>query len=1104
LLLSERRDQPNTAGNEIMASSERKHFPISSAQRRFWFLERLMAIPGAYTIDKAIRLKGSLHIPALRQTLTEIQRRHEALRTTFDFIGDDLRQIIHPPQEFELPVKDLSNLSVAAQQLEIRRLTEAETMHPFDLRTGPLLRAQLLRLAHDEHVMLVAMHHIISDGWSLAIFLREMATLYETFRLGRRPRLPELKVQYADFVLWQQEFLRSEAGEKQRAYWTRKLAGMPPSLLLPTDRPRSTTRSLRGAMESIILTAGFRESLHAFSREHNATLFMVLLSAFNVLLFRYSNQEEFAVGSPIANRRRSETESLIGAFINTLVFRSKVERSLRVRDLIKQVRMTALEAFSNQDFPFEEMVAELNPERALNEQPLFQVLLVLRNEPTEAIKLPGLELTFLPHTRISTALDLNFSIHEIGNELSCWMLYDAELFDQSSIKRLLQHFRNVLQSMVEGPGQCVGEVEMLGQDERQQLVTQWNCTSVNYEKKHVHEWFEEQAKRLPDAIAVDCERQQLTYKELDRRSSQLARYLQMLGVSAEVRVGISAERSLEMVVGLLGILKAGGAYVPLDPSYPAERLKFMVEDARVQVLLTQQHLLGTLPPHTAHVLCLDSEWEVIARQSSQRVGVELSDHNLAYIIYTSGSTGRPKGAMNTHGGMRNRLLWMQELYRLNEDDRVLQKTPFSFDVSVWEFFWPLMTGARLVMSRPGGHKDPAYLVRLIQEAGITTVHFVPSMLQAFLAEPEVKRCTSLRRVICSGEALPLQFKEQFFAQPGCELHNLYGPTEASIDVTFWECRREDGLPVVPIGRPIANTQVYVLDEWMNVMPIGIPGELYLGGEGLARGYWQRPDLTAEKFVPNPFSDIPGQRLYQTGDLVRWREAGYLEYLGRLDHQVKIRGFRIELGEIEAVLLQCPNVRESVVVVREDYPGDKRLVAYVTAKERDRGLETQELSRYLQEKLPNYMAPSAFVILDALPISPNGKIERSKLPAPEIFRPIPDLKDTVPETDVEKQILRAWQEILHLENIGVTQNLFDLGANSLHSVRMQNMLKQRLNRDIELLELFRFPTIRSLAAHLSQPGDQNLIPDAPHITALNAGQERLRRQRTQLRPAPMTD
>jgi amino acid adenylation domain-containing protein len=484
--------------------------------------------------------------------------------------------------------------------------------------------------------------------------------------------------------------------------------------------------------------------------------------------------------------------------------------------------------------------------------------------------------------------------------------------------------------------------------------------------------------------------------------------------------------------------------------------------------------------------------------------VELSDHNLAYIIYTSGSTGRPKGAMNTHGGMRNRLLWMQELYRLNEDDRVLQKTPFSFDVSVWEFFWPLMTGARLVMSRPGGHKDPAYLVRLIQEAGITTVHFVPSMLQAFLAEPEVKRCTSLRRVICSGEALPLQFKEQFFAQPGCELHNLYGPTEASIDVTFWECRREDGLPVVPIGRPIANTQVYVLDEWMNVMPIGIPGELYLGGEGLARGYWQRPDLTAEKFVPNPFSDIPGQRLYQTGDLVRWREAGYLEYLGRLDHQVKIRGFRIELGEIEAVLLQCPNVRESVVVVREDYPGDKRLVAYVTAKERDRGLETQELSRYLQEKLPNYMAPSAFVILDALPISPNGKIERSKLPAPEIFRPIPDLKDTVPETDVEKQILRAWQEILHLENIGVTQNLFDLGANSLHSVRMQNMLKQRLNRDIELLELFRFPTIRSLAAHLSQPGDQNLIPDAPHITALNAGQERLRRQRTQLRPAPMTD
>lgn len=1100
LLLEERRNQRNGVCDHIEIGSEWRDFPLSCAQRRFWFLEQLATEPGAYTIDKAVRLKGSLQIAALRQALSEIQRRHESLRTTFEFINDDLRQIIHPPREIALAAEDLRHLGPSEQRAEVQKLAEAETVRPFDLRTGPLLRVRLLLLAEDEHVMLLAMHHIVSDGWSISIFLKELATLYEAFRSGRPSPFPDLKTQYADFSLWQRDHVNGEDGTKQRSYWRQKLQGLPSSLSLPTDRPRSTTRALRGAMESIVLPARLREDLRCLGREHEATLFMVLLSAFNILMFRYTNQTDFAVGSPIANRRHSETEGLIGAFINTLVLRSTLSRNLRVRDVIAQVRNTAREAYTNQDMAFEELVADLNPDRKANEQPLFQVLFVLRNEPIEIIKLPDVELGFLPHTRIATSLDLNFSIHEVGNELSCWMLYDADLFDSSSIKRMLVHFQNVVEAMVHDADQVVGDIELLGAEERRQVLNDWNRTSACHPREHIHELFQDQAARNPDKIAVICAGRKLTYGELDRRSNQLAHYLRGLGVGAEAPVGICMERSFEMVIGLLGILKAGGAYVPLDPSYPPERLKFMTEDANLEVLLTQQHLLGNLPAHHAGVLCVDSEWEIVARQNDCKLSVELADQNLVYIIYTSGSTGRPKGAMNTHGGIRNRLLWMQNAYKLNQDDRVLQKTPFSFDVSVWEFFWPLMTGTTLVMARPGGHQDPAYLVSLVQETGITTIHFVPSMLQAFLAEPEVHRCTSLRRVVCSGEALPLEFKQQFFELLSCELHNLYGPTEAAVDVTFWECRKEDGLRIVPIGTPITNTQVYVLDEWMKEIPMGVPGELYLAGEGIGRGYWRRPDLTSAKFLPNPFAETAGERMYQTGDLVRWREGGYLEYLGRIDHQVKIRGFRIELGEIEAALLQHSQVREAVALAREDHPGDNRIVAYVVKTERSERLDCQEMSRYLQQKLPSYMVPSAFVILEALPLGPNGKVERRKLPAPEISRRSPDSEHAIPANDLEKQITAAWQEVLHIERISVNENWFDLGANSLHTVRVQNMLKRRLNRDIELVELFRFPTIRSLAAHFSQSlGQNSVLMDTIQPTALDSGKERLRRQRTRLRP-----
>jgi len=1094
LLLKKKQDQPNGAAIESVSASGQTDFPVSAAQRRFWVLERLTTGCGAYTIDKAVRLKGSLDLSALERTLTEIHRRHQSLRTTFDFTDGDLRQIIHSPRQVRVSLQDLRHLGSTEQEEKVRILAEAETVRPFDLRNGPLLRVQLLLLAPDEYVMLLAMHHIVSDGWSIGVFFKELAMLYEAFRSDTGPPLPELKIQYADFAVWQRNYLSGEEGMRQHLYWKNKLQGLPPSLQLPTDRPRPSVRSMRGAMESMVLSAKLREALLGLARETKATLFMVLLSAFNALLFRYTNQEDLAVGCPIANRRNTETEALIGAFVNTLVFRAKLTLGSSVRELISQMRAAALEAYANQDVPFEELVADLNPDRALNEQPLFQILFMLRNEPVQTIKLPDVELSFLPHTRISTPFDLSFSIHEVADQLSCWMLYDTDLFDAPSVQRMLGHFHNALESIVRDPDQRIGAIDLLGPKERHQIVTEWNYTSTSYVKRYVHELFEDQAARTPDVIAVDCEGQQLTYKELDRRSNQVARYLKGLGAGTQARVGIGMERSLEMVIGLLGVLKAGAAYVPLDPGYPAKRLKFMAEDAQVQVLLTQERLLKSFPVQGAQVIQIDAEG-VIAGQSDRKVTVELADQDLAYVIYTSGSTGNPKGAMNTHGGIRNRLLWMQDAYGLTENDRILQKTPFSFDVSVWEFLWPLITGARLVMARPGGHQDASYLVRLVKEAGITTVHFVPSMLQTFLAEAGVHKFTTLRRVICSGEALSVELKEQFLKHQSCELHNLYGPTEAAVDVTFWPCGNIHDAQAVPIGRPIANTQVYVLDEWMNVVPIGVAGELYLCGEGVGRGYWRRPDLTAEKFLPSPFSKEPGERLYRTGDLARWRKPGYLEYLGRVDHQIKIRGYRIELSEIESALMEHPQVCQAAVLAREDVPGEKRLVAYVFpvdaggagSKPASEAHEMPATLRaHLATRLPEYMLPAAFVRMDSLPLTPSGKLDRKALPAPQ-GESYARRAYEAPQNKMEQILAAMWQELLAMERISRHDHFFALGGHSLLAMQMIERLR-RFGLRMEIRNVFANPVLKDLAAGLSQYLEIAIPPSqiGPHMTAITPG------------------
>jgi amino acid adenylation domain-containing protein len=687
--------------------------------------------------------------------------------------------------------------------------------------------------------------------------------------------------------------------------------------------------------------------------------------------------------------------------------------------------------------------------------------------PAQVLELEGLSVSPLELDKGSAQLDLSLRLQEGVEGVRGHFEYNTDLFDAGTIDRLANQFLKLLEEVARDPEQRIAELPLLSGPEKDQILVEWNDTRVDY-PPHLclHQLFEAQAERTPEAVAVCFDGQSLTYCELHHRANQLAHHLRKLGVGPETLVGVYMERSLEMVVALYGILKTGGAYVPLDPDYPPDRVAFMLEDAQAPVLLTQPLLVEGLPKHGAQVICLDSDWGTIAQESAHNPVSGATATNLAYVIYTSGSTGRPKGVMNTHRGIVNRLLWMQDAYRLTEADRVLQKTPFSFDVSVWEFFWPLLVGARLVVARPGGHRNSAYLVRTIVDQEITTLHFVPSMLQLFLEDKGVEECRSLKRVICSGEALPCQLQQRFFERLGAELHNLYGPTEAAVDVAYWQCERDsDPRRIVPIGRPVANTRLYILDRRGQPVPVGVAGELHIGGVQVARGYLNRPELTAEKFIPDPFSSDPKARLYRTGDLARYRPDGAIEFLGRLDFQVKVRGFRIELGEIEAVLNQHPAVREAVVLAREDVPGDKRLVAYVVPRP-ESPLRIGELRDHLQKELPDYMVPAAFVQLEALPLTPNGKVDRHSLPAPS-WQGQSEKAYTVPNNELERAIAGIWQELLRVERIGLDDSFFDLGGNSLLIIQAHRRLCEVTDRQLAVTDMFRFPTIRTLTQHLSQ-------------------------------------
>jgi amino acid adenylation domain-containing protein len=1082
-----RREEQPAAGPPLVPRAwegrEGRELPLSFAQERLWFLDRLEPGSPAYNMSGALLLRGRLEIAALAAAFRGVVERHETLRSRFLAVEGRPAVAIRPVLRLAVPIVDLAALPAEALASAARRLARAAARLPFDLAAGPLLRPALLRLGREEHLLLVSLHHIVADGWSLGVLTREIGALYgAAVRGGALPDasgspLPPLPLQYADFAVWQRARFAGENLEQLLAYWRQQLAGLPAGLDLPADRPRPARRAPRGARRRHTLPAALADRLAELGRRQGGTLFMVLLAALETLLFRWSGQEDFAVGSPIAGRTRRELEDLIGLFVNTLVLRLRPAAGLPFAAALAAAREVTLGAYAHQELPFEKLVEDLAPERVLGKSPLFQVLLVLQNVPQPPLALPGLELIPVESESGAAKLDLTLTVQPTGRGLSLDAEYDPDLWDAPTMARFLRQLAGLLAAAGADPERRLAALPLLDAAERHQLVGEWNDSRRSFTEAEacLHELVQEQAARTPEAVAVEFAGERLTYRELDLNAGRLARRLRALGVGPEVPVGILAERSLELVVGLLGILAAGGAYLPLDPAHPRERLERMLADAGAPVLLAQPGLPALRSAARVVPLDLSMGTSAPGEEDPFREG-GAQPGSLAYVLFTSGSTGRPKGAMNTHRGIVNRLLWMQEAYGLTPEDRVLQKTPATFDVSVWEFFWPLVTGARLVVARPGGHQEPAYLIATVATRGITTIHFVPALLQVFLEAPGVERCSGLARVVASGEALPAELAERFFARlPGVALHNLYGPTEAAVDVTAWACRPAGGRRPVPIGRPVANTRIHLLDPELRPVPVGVPGELYIGGVQVGRGYLGRPDLTAERFLPDPLvapEEWAGGRLYRTGDRARHRPDGAIEFLGRLDQQVKIRGFRIELEEIEAALGGHPGLREAAVLVREDRPGDRRLVASVVPAGEE-APPAAELAAFLAATLPPYMIPTTFVAVAALPQLPSGKLDRRALAAAAPLvgwgamekEEKTEAEPAPPRTATEEVLAGLWAEVLGVERVGVDTSFFALGGHSLLAVQVLSWVESYFDLQVPLRQLFFAPTVAGLAAAL---------------------------------------
>jgi len=1070
--------------------------PLSFAQQRIWFLEQMGY--SNYFVSGTSRLTGLLDVKALERSLNEIVQRHEALRTTFTTIDGQPMQIIAPRLPLTLSVLDWSQLPSDERAVGTRRLG-TEALRPFNLERGPLLRASLLRFAEDEHLLLLTMHHIVSDGWSLGVLIRELATLYEGFIEGKTPSLPELPIQYADFAVWQRRWLSGEILERQLAYWKELLSDTPPVLDLPTDLPRPVVPTIEGSFLTCEISKELTEALKDLSRKEGVSLYMTLLAAFKILLARYAAQDEVVVGTPIANRNWIEIENLIGFFVNTLVLRTDLSGNPPFKELLKQIREVTLGAFAHQDVPFEKLVEELQPGRDITRTPFFQVMFSLQNSPMPPLKLAQVTMTLLQDEIATSQFDLTLDITERSNDMECLLEYSTKIFERATVQRMLTHYINLLESIVANPQQRIRELPLLTHDEGRQILVEWNDTAREYaHERCIHQLFEVQAERTPEAIAVVFGDERVTYAELNRRANQLGHYLKQLGVGPETRVGILLERSVEMPIALLAVLKAGGAYVAFDPSYPPERLLYMFEDSDISILLTQQKVLMGQPEYRAHLVCVDTERTSIAEHDTQNIQSDVNASNLAYLVYTSGSTGRPKGILIEHGSVVNASYSFINSHRMTENDRLLQFASLSFDVAAEEFFATWLSGGCVVM-RPE-LSSFAEFTTLLQRENVTVVNLPASFWLEWLtamADRGGELPKSVRRVIAGNEKTLEETlaKWQRLIGPNVEWRNAYGPSETTITASNYEpsstgVTREEK-STVPIGRPVMNVQMYVLDSALQIVPTRVAGELYIGGDGVARGYHKQPTQTAERFLPNPYGRKRGERLYRTGDAARYRADGNIEFLGRVDEQVKIRGYRIELGEIEAVLAQHASVRESVVIARDDGRGGQRLMAYVVSNNGD--LRTDELREFLRQRLTEYMVPSSFVVLETMPRTPNGKVDRRALPDADSTHTDANEAYIAPRSATERTIANIWQEVLKVEKVGINDNFFGLGGHSLLLVHAQSKLSDALRVKVSMLEMFKYPTISALAEHLStQPGSIPVSP--PTRTQAETRLEALNRQR----------
>jgi amino acid adenylation domain-containing protein len=1044
--------------------------PLSFSQQRLWFFDQFEPANFVYNLLSPVSLRGKLDVSALQQAFNNLALRHETLRTTFELRDGQPVQIIHSQHSIPLRHFELTHLSQAAQQEEIQRLLREQARQPFDLNKGPLLRISLLRLAPQDHILILAMHHIVTDAWSMDILVRETITLYEAYSGGRLPDLPPLALQYADFAVWQRNWLQGDVLAQQVEYWKQRLGDKPVVLELPTDRSRSAVQTYRGADWTFPFSPPLSQSVKAFCRAEGVTLFMVLLAAFKVLLHRYTGEPDITVGSPISNRHRKELEGLIGFFVNTLPIRTSISGDLSFRELLERVKEAALGAYAHQDLPFEYLVEQLLSDRDLSHSPLVQVLFNFEAVPPHTELLPGLEATMLNNENQAAKFDLTLFTRDRGSEIFGSLEYNVDLFNKDTIERMAGHLLTLLSAAMTNPAKRIAELPLLTRHERYKILTEWNATEAAYPLRCAHHLVEEQARRTPDAAAVLFEHQELSYGQFNARASQVARYLSSRGAGPGKLVGIFMERSQEMIVAVLGILKSGAACLPLDPAYPKERLAFMLEDSGAELVVSQQDLASSLPCSVARVVCLDVEAQTIMQERPEDPAAAVTPENGVYVIYTSGSTGRPKGVVVPHRVLVNLVKWHHGSQR--QSKRTLQFASLNFDVSFQEIFSTLAAGGTLVVASQSIRLDVSALGTYVEEHKVERLHLPGVVLQKLAEEfsSHPKPLSGVREIMAGGEQLQITspVAELFRQLKGCRLYNHYGPTESLVVTSFALPDNLESWPALPpLGRPVFNTELYVLDSYLQPVPITVPGELYIAGACLAHGYLKQPDLTAEKFIPNPFSSKPGSRMYKTGDLARYLADGNVEFLGRNDFQVKIRGMRVELGEIELELKRHPAVCEAAVTLVKDSPGS-RFVAYVVFQP-GKMIACAEMREFLHQRLPEHMLPSTLVALDMFPLTPSGKIDRRALPAPG--KPESSEIHVAPRTALEEVLAAIFCEVLQLEDVGILDDFFALGGHSLLATQVSSRVRQFLHVELPVRKIFEQPTISGLARTMLEDGGE---------------------------------